>query len=225
MLKYELITRCPVFTGMTENEIKNLLQTVHFQVKQFSKNDLLAVAGEPVQFLYILLEGSVKGEMIDFSGKVIKIEDIEAPKPIAAAFLFGKENMFPVTVTANNDVKLLSVPIDSFLKLLQSNSQMLKNYLDSISTRAQFLSQKLQFISFKTIRKKIAHFLLNKAGSQLHSVDLKMTQQQLADLFAVSRPSLARVLGEMQKEGLIRLEKKTVILLEKNKLQKIVRNA
>jgi len=210
---------------MTENEIKNLLQTVHFQVKQFSKNDLLAVAGEPVQFLYILLEGSVKGEMIDFSGKVIKIEDIEAPKPIAAAFLFGKENMFPVTVTANNDVKLLSVPIDSFLKLLQSNSQMLKNYLDSISTRAQFLSQKLQFISFKTIRKKIAHFLLNKAGSQLHSVDLKMTQQQLADLFAVSRPSLARVLGEMQKEGLIRLEKKTVILLEKNKLQKIVRNA
>jgi hypothetical protein len=32
----------------------------------------------------------VKGEMTDYNGKTIKIEDIEAPRPLAVAFLFGK---------------------------------------------------------------------------------------------------------------------------------------
>lgn len=225
MLNYELISKCPVFGGISKEQIISLLESIHFQVKKFNKGDIVAVAGDPVQHLYIILEGSVKGEMIDYSGKTIKIEDVEAPKPIAAAFIFGKENKFPVTVTANSKISILSIPVTEFLKLLQSNSQMLKNYLNSISTRAQFLSQKLHFISFKTIREKIAHFLLNKAGDKLHSVELKMTQQQLADLFAVSRPSLARVLGEMQKEGLIHIDKKTIVLEDKQKLNKLLRNA
>ena len=53
------------------------------------------MAGDPVANLLIVLSGSVRGEMIDYSGKTVKIEDIEAPKPLAAAFLFGKENRFP----------------------------------------------------------------------------------------------------------------------------------
>lgn len=162
--------------------------------------------------------------MIDYSGKTVKIEDIEAPKPLAAAFLFGKENKFPVTATANNNVKILAIPVIEFLKLLQLNAQLLKNYLHSISTRAQFLSQKLHFLSFKTIKEKVAHYLLQTAGDQFHSFELNNTQKQLADLFGVARPSLARVFSEMQKEGLIRIEKKTVTLLNKNELNELLRN-
>ncbi len=138
------------------------------------KKKLLLVAGEPARNLYIIISGSVKGEMIDYSGKTIKIEDIEAPKPLATAFLFGKENKFPVTVTANNEVKILSIPVSEFLKLLQMNQQILKNYLNIISTRAQFLSQKLHFLSFKTIKEKMAHFLLNRQAKCCIPLKLKI---------------------------------------------------
>jgi CRP-like cAMP-binding protein len=162
--------------------------------------------------------------MIDYSGKTIKIEDIEAPKPLATAFLFGKENKYPVTVTANNKGKLLAIPVPEFLKLLQLHTQILKNYLNIISTRAQFLSQKLHFLSFKTIKEKVAHFLLQQAGENYHSIELKNTQQQLADLFGVTRPSLARVLREMQNDGLIKMEKKTVTLVNKTLLNNLLKN-
>jgi len=104
------------------------------------------------------------------------------------------------------------------------NSQFLKNYLHIISTRAQFLSQKLHFLSFKTIREKVAHFLLQTTGEKYHSFELRNTQQQLADLFGVTRPSLARVFGEMQKEGLIKIEKKTITLLNKKVLNELLKN-
>ncbi len=224
MIDYQLIAQCPVFKGISENENEKLLGTIHYQIKSFGKDDIVVVAGEPVTSLYIIMAGSVKGEMIDYSGKTIKIEDIEAPKPLATAFLFGKENKFPVTVTANNEVKILVVPVSEFLKLLQINQQILKNYLNIITTRAQFLSQKLHFLSFKTIKEKVAHFLLQQAGDHLHSIEIKNTQQQLADLFGVTRPSLARVFGEMQKEGLLKIEKKTVTLLDKTKLNQLLQH-
>ncbi len=224
MIDYRLIEQCPVFKGIPEHEVEKLLTHIHFQVKKFKKDEIVAIAGETVQNLYILLSGSVKGEMIDYSGKTIKIEDVEAPKPLATAFLFGKDNKFPVTVTAHVDVKILAIPVSEFLKILQLNTQVLKNYLNSISTRTQFLSRKLHFLSFKTIREKVAHFLLTQAGDQYHSVELKNTQQQLADLFGVTRPSLARVFSEMQQQGLIKIERKTVTLLDKENLNELLRN-
>jgi len=224
MINYQLLTQCPIFRGITENEAEYLLKKIHFQIKSFSKDEVVVVAGDPVLNLNIIISGSVRGEMIDYSGKTIKIEDIEAPKPLATAFLFGQENKFPVTVTANNDAKILTIPVSEFLKLLQMNTLILKNYLNSISSRAQFLSQKLHFLSFKTIKGKVAHFLLQQAGEKFHSVELKNTQQQLADLFGVTRPSLARVFGEMQKEGLIRIANKTVSLLDKKALNELINN-
>jgi len=224
MINYKLLSKCPVFKGISEMTTEELLKHIHYQVKSYSKNDLVAIAGEQISHLYIILSGSVKGEMIDYSGKTIKIEDIEAPRPLANAFLFGSENKFPVTVSANNNVKILAIPISEFLKLLQMELIILKNYLDSISSRTQFLSQKLHFLNFKTIKEKVAHFLLQKAGDHLHSIELKSTQQQLADLFGVTRPSLARVLAEMQRERLIVIEKRTVTLLNKQKLNELLRN-
>jgi CRP-like cAMP-binding protein len=224
MIDYSLLSLCPVFRGISEAEAERLLSDIHFQIKRYNKDEVIVLAGEQVKDLLIVLSGTVRGEMIDYSGKTVKIEDIEAPKPLAAAFLFGKENRFPVTVTANAEAKILAIPVPEFLKILQMNTQVLRNYLNSISSRAQFLSQKLNFLSFKTIREKVVHYLLQQTGDRFHSFELKNTQQQLADLFGVTRPSLARVLGEMQSEGLIRIEKKTITLLDKSALNQLLKN-
>jgi len=224
MINYSLLSQCPIFSGIPNVENERLLSKIHYQIRSFEKDEVVVHAGEEVKNLLVVLSGSVRGEMIDYSGKTVKIEDIEAPKPLASAFLFGKENKFPVTVTANTRANILAVPVSEFLKLLQLNTQLLKNYLNSISSRAQFLSQKLHFLSFKTIKEKVAHFLLHQAGDKFHSFELKNTQQQLADLFGVTRPSLARVLGNMQHEGLIEIEKKTVSLRNKKALNNLLRN-
>lgn len=223
-MNFQVLTQCPLFKGITEKEAELLLKKIHFQIKKYSKDDIVVVAGDTVNNLLIIISGSVRGEMIDYSGKIIKIEDIEAPKPLATAFLFGQQNKYPVTVTANNEAGILTIPVSEFLKILQLNTQILRNYLNSISSRAQFLSNKLNFLSFKTIRGKVAHYLLQQAGEKFHSVELKNTQQQLADLFGVTRPSLARVFGEMQKDGIINIQNKTVSLLDKKALNQMIKN-
>ena len=114
MIDYTLLSQCPVFRGISAADAENLLKQVHFQLRKFLKDEIVVVAGESVANLNIVLSGSVRGEMIDYSGKTIKIEDVEAPKPLAAAFLFGQDNKFPVTVTANEKCSILVIPVGEF---------------------------------------------------------------------------------------------------------------
>ena len=224
MLQTALLAQSPVFRGIPEEELSKLFGQIHFQIKSYQKNDLIVSGGEICDRLLIIQQGSVRAEMNDYSGKTIKIEDIDAPRPLATAFLFGKENRFPVTVTANNSVETIVIPKGEFVKMLQLNSLILNNYLNAISTRAQFLSQKLKFLSFKTIKQKIAHFLLEKAGDRLSIIDIPQSQEQLAEMFGVTRPSLARTLGEMAQDGLIENQRRAIKILDKEKMNLLLKN-
>jgi len=222
MIQSEILCQSPIFRGISPEELQELFSQIHYQVKTYQKNDLITMSGETCDRLLIIQEGSVKAEMNDYSGKTIKIEDMSAPWPLATAFLFGKENRFPVTVSATSEVEMVSIPKPEFVKLLQLNSLILNNYLNTISTRAQFLSQKLKFLSFKTIRQKIAHYLLEKAGDRLQTVDVPQSQEQLAEMFGVTRPSLARTLGEMVQEGLIETQRRSIKILDKGRMSQLL---
>lgn len=218
---YRLLTQSPIFTGLSEQELESLFSKCHCFTKSFEVGDIAAFSGEPVNFLIIVLEGSVKGEMVDFSGKIIKIDDIRAPHPLASAFIFGKHNKFPVNVMANEKTKLLYIPKYDFMKMLQTDIRLMQNFLNVISGHTQILANKLKFLSFKTIKGKIAQYLLSLAGPDKDKVELPLTQNDLAEQFGVARPSLARALGEMAEEGLISVDRKVVKILDRKRLQQI----
>jgi CRP/FNR family transcriptional regulator, dissimilatory nitrate respiration regulator len=223
MIQPEILCQSPIFRGISPEELTVLFSQIHFQVKTYEKNELITLSGEICDRLLIIQLGSVKAEMNDYSGKTIKIEDLSAPQPLATAFLFGTQNRFPVTVSATTDVEMVSIPKPEFVKMLQLNSLILNNYLNTISTRAQFLSQKLKFLSFKTIKQKIAHYLLEKAGDRLQTVELAQSQGQLAEMFGVTRPSLARTLGEMVQDGLIETDRRYIKILDKTRMNQLLK--
>jgi CRP-like cAMP-binding protein len=174
--------------------------------------------GDKVSSLMIVIRGLTKGEMVDFSGRIIKIEEIPAPGALAAAFIFGKKNTFPVNVIAMTDVEILIIEKNEFLKLLIKNERILANFLEMISTRSQFLSEKIKFLSFKTIKGKLAQYFLQRTGNSSGSFVLDVTQNDLADYFGVARPSIARALGEMEKDGIITAKGRHITIKDGEKL-------
>ena len=77
MSQIRAIVSCPLFTGLEPARVLNIFRDLHYRVKSYNKNNIIVQAGEDCNNLHIKLEGSVKGEMTDYSGKTIKIEDIE----------------------------------------------------------------------------------------------------------------------------------------------------
>lgn len=204
----------PIFRKISEERISEHFKNIHFQIKRFKKGEMVAQAGDTVEHLIIVSIGSVKGEMIDFSGKVIKIEDIESPRPIAISFIFGQDNKFPVNVTANNDCELLFIPKESLMKLFTLEPQLLENFLNIVSSRSQFLTNKIKLLSFKTIKGKIANFILRQSKGE-DKVQLSISQKEMAELFGVARPSLARAMKELEEEGIITAERRDITIINK----------
>ncbi|MBV3854231.1 Crp/Fnr family transcriptional regulator [Bacteroides thetaiotaomicron] len=217
------LTNNPLFRGITPEKLSANLEEISFHTHSYRKGEILARQGDVCNRLVILTKGSVRGEMIDYSGRLIKIEDIAAPRALAPLFLFGEENRFPVEVTANEPTEVIEIPKASVLELFRRNEQFLENYMNLSANYARTLSDKLFFMSFKTIRQKIASYLLRlyKQQQQLQ-ITLDRSQQELSDYFGVSRPSLARELSHMQEDGMIIADRKQITILQKEWLIRLI---
>ena len=217
------LTNNPLFRGITPEKLSADLEEISFHTRSYKKGEILAQQGAVCNRLVILTKGSVRGEMIDYSGRLIKVEDIAAPRAIAPLFLFGEENRYPVEVTANEPTEVIELPKSSVLSLFRKNEQFLENYMNLSANYARTLSDKLFFMSFKTIRQKLASYLLRlyKQQQQTH-ITLDRSQQELSDYFGVSRPSLARELAHMQEDGLLIADRKHITILQKEQLVRLI---
>lgn len=220
---FEILGRSPLFNGLESFQISALIAKCPHQVKSFTKNEVLAYSGEVVDKAMIILSGRLQGEMVDFSGNNLKIEDLNPPQMVAPAFLYGPQGLFPVNLSASSDGKLLVIYKNDFTQLLTLDHRVLANFLNIISGKAQFLSRKITFLSFKTIKEKIAYFLLNRLKNNTMIIPINHTQKEVAELFGVARPSLARIIGDLESQGILSWERNQVTVLDLNALQSILK--
>ena len=211
-MRFPVLINSPLFKGLGDKEIEDLLNAVNYRVRFFHEGAVAALAGEEISSLMVVLSGSFRGEMTDLSGRTMKIEDMNPPQALAAALLFGAGARYPVNVTANVDSELLIIDKRDYLTLMSGDRRILSNYLTFICTKAQFLSDRLRFHSFHTIRGKFARYLSSLPNASSGRVTIDRTQQELADYFGVTRPSLARAIGDMEHEGLIKVDRREVRL-------------
>jgi CRP-like cAMP-binding protein len=221
-MDYSILSLAPLFKGFAPDEIAKILSLVTHYVRKYKAGTMISLSGEPVNSLMVVMNGVVKGEMVDYAGRVIKIEDIPAPGALASAFMFGNRNKFPVNVIAITDTELLVINKPDFLNLLMTHDKILVNFLDMISNRTQFLSEKIKFLNFKTIKAKLAHYILQRAGKEGSAVTLDMTQSDLADFFGVARPSVARAIGELEDLGFLKADRKSIKILDKKGLSDLI---
>jgi CRP-like cAMP-binding protein len=221
---FQILSNSPFFVGLNPQELEQIFNKISYSVKSFSKGQTIAQRDEEVKNLCIVVDGTVKGEMGDFTGKILKVEEISAPQPLAHAVMFSNMNRFPVDVVAITNCKILFIPRADVLNLMQSNEIILSNFLKAVSNRAHFLTTKLWFLSFKTIKEKVAHYLLTLAKSETKTtIILPKSHQEMAEFFGVTRPSLARVFAEMQDEGIISVNRREVVITNRNKLLEMIK--
>ncbi len=215
------LSESAVFAGIPEAIIEQILNGEVYQVKNFTRGTVIAQSGTGCNHVRVILEGHVAGEMMDMSGKILKIEDLGPSKMIAPAFLYGRRKSYPVNVIASVEVTLWQMHRDDFSKLLQKDIRLLNNFLNAISNRAQFLTEKIRFLSFPTLRAKLAYLFLQYSAGE-PAFRLPMTHQQLSELFGVARPSLTREIRQMNNEGLIEADREMIKIPDHQRLKALL---
>ncbi len=219
------LSRCLLFKDLAPGEPEQLLSRCGYLSKTYAKGDVIALKGTRYNQLLLLIEGRVTAETTDRSQNILRVEHITAPAVIAPTYLFAEESLLPVNIMARSAVHLLLLSREELCSLLEANRQVLVNYLEIVSTPNKFISEKVVYLTYKTIKGKFANFLLDKmAETGSSSFRNTLTQREMADMFGVTRPALARAIGELVDEGTIFVKGKEIKILFSEKLKQYARN-
>lgn len=196
-----LLFFCSMCREKATEEIEKLKCTIDHKIKHFKKGELIASQGASVSYLYMLTNGKAKSEIISDSGVIISMEEVAAPYPLTAAFLFADNNNLQVDIVAMEDCEIILISKIAIEKQIAKCPGFLRGFMAFAANHAQFLSDRLKIFSQKGIKAKIAYYILQHEKSMKFELGRSITS--LAEYFGVERPSLSRAISEMVKSGII----------------------
>lgn len=213
----ELLFGIPLFRDLPRNVKSTLLDRLDYHVYHIDKKDEIARQGTPCKCLYVLLKGKLRADIIDGSGNEVIIEYIIAPRAFATPHLFNTtDNRLPVTFTALEESILLTASKESTFKLISEEPNILRNFLCITGNCNKCTVSRLNVLSHKNIRNRFVTYLFEHKRPEAARITMMHNQVQLAEYLNVTRPALSKEINRMIKEGLIRIEDKTVELLKGN---------
>lgn len=218
-----LLKKCPLFAGMSESDIENCLSCSGSKAVSYQKGESIFLQQDAPEKLYILLEGSVSVCSDSVSGKRSIVTTITCPGELfGEVLLFINRTEYFHYAQAAEPVRVLEMPKEFLYHTCGRNcgyhTRLISNMLSILAQKAYYLNRRLQVLSCGTLRQKIACFLLQDTGGAASS----MNREELADFLNAARPSLSRELMKMQDEGLLRIDRRSIQLLDKEKLQNIL---
>ena len=204
-MDYKKLAEAPVFRWLSERFLENFIGRTPNALREFGIGDFIALQGTVCQSLYLLYSGRVRTNMVNEEGKQVTIEEIEAPRLLAPAFIFATDNRFPVNITTLTNCEVLVLNRTDFVDLMHREKIVMQNFLRIISDRSIFLSRKLNAFALQDLKTRLLAYLREHENPR--------SRQEIADILGVARPSLARVLSELADEGYLRIEKRKITVV------------
>lgn len=220
----QALSKSALCKGFTQDELLCLLEENNTEIKKYEKGSFVFEEGDVPDRLYVLIYGLVEVSKLTFSGKKILITTIENPGDMfAEVYMFMGKSKYDMSAQTGEESLILSISSEFFENISYNTNALAaekirKNLMSIFAMKAYNLSGKVRLLGCGSIREKISLYLIeNQTPSG--EIAKNPSREELADYLNVTRPSLSRELGNMEKEGIIRLEGRKIIIVSQEKLE------
>jgi len=209
----------PIFYGIEEKDMKTMLNCLSAYIRDYKKDQYIILCQDEVKVVGIILSGKVQMIREDLWGNKTLLVSMCKGELFGETFSCGAHRKATVSFLASADAKILFL---SFEHIMQSCSmackfhhRLIENMVTLIASKNIALMDKVDILSKKTLREKIATYLLQQAGKQNKTYfDIPFGRVQLAEYLCADRSALTRELSTMRDEGLIEYEKNSFHILK-----------
>ena len=220
------LTRAGIFQGVDPSAVQALSATL--EPVSFPRAHVIFAEGEPGDRLYIVLSGKVK----------IGRKSVDGRENLLAVFgpsdMFGELSIFdpgPRTSTATTVTEVSAVSMDraALRDWINKRPEIAEQLLRVIARRLRRTNNMLADLIFTDVPGRVAKALLQLAqrfGIQeagMLRVTHDLTQEEIAQLVGASRETVNKALADFAHRGWLRLEGKSVLILEPERLARRAR--
>lgn len=219
--KIAALRRTALFGELKETELRALAERA--LEHKLSRGEVLFMAGDEARGLYCIVEGAVRAfrESLDGREQVIHVE--RAGSTIAEVPVFD-DQPYPSTVAAEEDSVLLFIDKRDVRRLCLDHPQIALAALGMLARRLRRCAELVEALSLHEVDQRLARLLIAEAqarGKQTEAgvtVELILTNQQIAARIGTVREVVSRALTRLQQNGLISLEGRRVIIRDESAL-------
>jgi CRP/FNR family transcriptional regulator len=180
--------------------------------KVHMRGDVIFLEGDAPKGLLVVREGAVKIYKTGDGGRE-QILEIEGPGRSVAELPLFDGRPYPAACAAVHDSVLLVVRPRDFQELLEHHPDLTRAVIASLAFRLRRMVMLVQELSLRDVRQRLLDLFVELAGDGA-SFDLGLSHQELAARIGTVREIVSRMLAKLVHEGVLRVEGKTVTLLE-----------
>ena len=206
-----------VWDQLTPSQQEHLLQTTAFQ--QVKKGTILHGGQEDCLGLILVCRGQLRAYLLSEEGREVTIcRFFDRDVCLFTAACVLPNMMFDVFIEAEKDTELWVVPACLFQNLSQESLPIANYSRDLITHHFSQLMWLMEQIMWKSFDKRLAKFLVEESAVE-NTHALKITHEKIANHMGTAREVVTRMLRYCQEEGMLRLTRGTVELLDLPRLK------
>lgn len=207
------------FSDMDEEQIKDCLRCAEAKIVSYAKEDIIFHQHDEAKHIMVLLEGSIAvcGDFANGKRRIVAVFD-RPGELFGEVYLFLKNRPYEHYALALTPVKILRIQKGFLYQKGEYQRILTMNMLSILSHKNYYLNTRVRVLSCSGLRQKLAHIFLHSMDKE-GRVLLNMKREEFADWLNTARPSLSRELMKMQEEGLIRVMKKDIYVISKERLE------
>lgn len=204
----ELLTKCALFQKIKTEDLAHLLKCLDARVKTYKSDEYVFFAGNEVNHVSIVLSGAVEVIKENQAGSVHIMAFLGPGHIFAEGIVCTAARISPVAIRVKEESKILFIPYERITRSCGDactfHIQLIQNMMRILGEKNYNLNTKIELLTLKGMREKLAAFLLNE--SQFHHEQMFQivpNRNELAEYLNVSRTSMCRELAKMKDEGIL----------------------
>lgn len=191
-------------------------------LRSFEKGELIKGGRVACLGMIYILSGGIKALMISGEGREVTLFRVgKGDACILSASCVLSQITFETEMRATEDTSVVIINAGAYEKLMSENVNVRCFSYELATERSSAVIWALQEILFSGFDRRLARFLLSECEKS-GGGSITMSKEAIAREVNTAREVVSRMLRQFEDDGLIAMNRKTVTVLDKNGLQKLL---
>ncbi len=213
-----ILSTVPLFSGLGESDLASL--AAGMRERRFRRNEVIFHVGDPGDALFIVASGTVKITLPSETGDEAILATLRAGEFFGElALLDGAPRS--ATATALEATDTLVLPRTRFRDLIAAEPSIRDALFAALAAELRRLTVHVEELHFLDMGGRLAAVLArlaNEQGRRLEDGTIRLqaslTQSDLAAMVGCTRQSVNKLLGLFVDDGLVRLERDAIVVID-----------
>lgn len=211
----------PLFSKLSESF--SLLLARECRFKHLKKGGILFFQSDPSEEAYIVYAGNISIILNSLDGREMVINEMHSGD------LFGELGILTnksrsTSAIARTDSKLLVIPRQAFLSVVEADNQLALRMLEITANRLRVSGIREGALAFMDAQARLAKFLLELEEQEQDKGYVTISQEELAHHTGLIRQTVAKALGKWRRAGWLITGRGRILILNKKALEDLEGN-